>query len=59
MKLKNLELVVKNTSIQYDGREKLIDNFLEESTKKTHSSPDSFEELLFKYFHYFKTKKKD
>lgn len=34
MKLKNLELVVRNTSIQYDGREKLIDNFLEESTKK-------------------------
>lgn len=58
MKLKNLELVVRNTSIQYDGREKLIDNFLEESTKKTHSSPDSFEELLFKYFSLFQDEKR-
>lgn len=57
MKLKNLELVVRNTSIQYDGREKLIDKFLEESTKKTHSSPDSFEELLFKYFSLFQDEK--
>lgn len=57
MKLKELELVVKDTVIKYDGREKLIDNFLVESTKKQHNNPEAFEELLFNYFSLFKDEK--
>ena len=48
MKLKELELVVRDTTIQYDGREKIIDSFLEESTEKQHNRPEAFEELLSK-----------
>lgn len=57
MKLKELELVVKDTVIKYDGREKLIDNFLVESTKKQHNNPEAFEELLFNYFSLFRDEK--
>lgn len=57
MKLKELELVVKDTSIKYDGREKMIDNFLNESTKKRHNSPDAFKRLLINYFSLFKDEK--
>ena len=57
MKLKELELVVRDTTIQYDGREKVIDNFLIESTKKQHNKPEAFEELLFNYFSLFKDEK--
>ncbi|MFR6141821.1 MAG: JAB domain-containing protein [Finegoldia sp.] len=57
MKLKELELVVRDTVIKYDGREKVIDNFLIESTKKQHNKPEAFEELLFNYFSLFKDEK--
>ena len=57
MKLKELELVVKDTVVKYDGREKIIDKFLVESTKKQHNSPEAFEELLFNYFSLFKDEK--
>ncbi|BAG09059.1 JAB domain-containing protein [Finegoldia magna] len=57
MKLKELELVVRDTVIKYDGREKVIDNFLIESTKKQHNKPEAFEKLLFNYFSLFKDEK--
>ena len=57
MKLKELELVVRDTTIKYDGREKIIDNFLIDSTKKQHNNPKAFEELLFNYFSLFKDEK--
>ena len=57
MKLKELELVVRDTTIQYDGREKIIDSFLEESTEKQHNRPEAFEELLNKYFSLFRDEK--
>jgi DNA repair protein RadC len=57
MKLKEVELIVKDIEIKYDGREKLIDNFLNESTKKHHTSPDSFKRLLINYFSLFKDEK--
>lgn len=57
MKLKELELIVKDTTIKYDGREKMIDNFLNESTKKTHNNPESFKRLLINYFSLFKDEK--
>lgn len=57
MKLKELELVVKDTTIKYDGREKLIDNFLRNSTKQQHNDPDAFTDVLMSYFSLFKDEK--
>lgn len=57
MKLKELELIVKDTEIKYDGREKIIDNFLRNSTKQQHNDPDAFTDILMSYFSLFKDEK--
>lgn len=57
MKLKEIELVVKETPVKYDGREILIKDDIIKSTQTENNSSSKLTELLINYFSLYNDEK--
>lgn len=57
MRLKELDISVKEHEIKYDGREKLISDKIERCVNECCDKPEKLEELLIDYFSLYKDEK--